>query len=1020
MARLFDPRRADLVPLPDPATDLPLVAELDPVSSRNLAVTQLADLLALYGPRLTAAQVREAASPGKGQTFDPETFKAAVSALHQEILTEFAADQRVLSGYQLGLALSDTCWMPSAASPDAFLAAFRRDRVALLTMWLNGAGNALPESSAALAGRSLQYWQDWIDANSDWLRAGDDRWAERAGPVLSALREQGRAWHSVLSTAAPSTGGYDGQPGTGAWLMALSSGLRSARLLAYRILRLYWTAGVLLAVVSGGLLYLMVADLSGSAGVWAPAVVGVGVLGLAVAALIAGLSRASDGIWPGAWSMAQLDVRARQITSLPDLPRQGNPLARRVTAGVLACAASAGVGGGLVAAGATIADAIAIGAGVLAATGIVGAVFLLAADRWPRLGLRLRRAKRAQPPPGAAEDADPWGTAVDESPAPRVVNLTVADEAGAVLPAAATLASDASYLLQVGLGPKTDETIVRNPVALPLADLTQSAGGGWWFDVVAASADVDVAADAHRMFVPFQGAGWACPCTGEEHTCLPSERRAYLEIAFRTRAGAGPRALRCTVYHNNNAVQSIRVAFTTGDAGRASATLIHGTVDYSLADDLALAGELAPRRLSVVTNQSFGTSGLSGAASGGTHTIVVKGADTPPVAVNLTEAGVTETLRAMRTELTLITLGKDGLGTRYDKDNAAPAKQLTTDLETLAYLGSRFWQDAVPFGADQDALKPLLETSATIQIARVTDTVFPWALVYDYPHLLDDPWVPCELLRQWPAARAALGGYPAACPFAAGHELNTLCPYGFWGFRHLIEQPPSVARGRLRTEIPVPAGAHAAAVRSLNLDSALSAAHLKRLGEYLAPRFTITDCDSRADFVAAIDGPALPLIYFYCHGKTAVLGHKGVDLLTPYLEIGLSEKLGTGDLNAWAAAGQWHRERWRVVPPLVFINGCHTAALSPEQLVTFVNAFAGAEAAGVVGTEIAVAQPVASEFAQLFYMHLMAGVSRAGLTVGQALRRARFDLLAKGNVTGLVYTAFCSMDLVLGTGENAA
>jgi hypothetical protein len=36
-------------------------------------------------------------------------------------------------------------------------------------------------------------------------------------------------------------------------------------------------------------------------------------------------------------------------------------------------------------------------------------------------------------------------------------------------------------------------------------------------------------------------------------------------------------------------------------------------------------------------------------------------------------------------------------------------------------------------------------------------------------------------------------------------------------------------------------------------------------------------------------------------------------------------------------------------------------------------------------------------------------------TVGLALHRTRIDLLAKGNVSGLVYTAFCSMDLALET-----
>ena len=589
--------------------------------------------------------------------------------------------------------------------------------------------------------------------------------------------------------------------------------------------------------------------------------------------------------------------------------------------------------------------------------------------------------------------------AFDEVAAPRVVNVMLADQSGGRLPETTALAPVASYLLRVWLGIRADASVVVNPTPLPLRDLVPASSGGWWFDVVVASTDVDINTSAQRVFLPFDGASWVCACTGIEHSCRPRDRRPYLDIPFGTRSGTGSASLRCTVYDRNNAIQSIRLVFAVG-ADPTSATRIHGVVDYSLADDLALAEALPPRRLNVLTNES----------EAATHTILVKGEGVQPVTVDLTETAASEVLRSVRRELILITLGRDEKTTQYDDDNAAPVEQLTKDLETMAYLGSAFWEKAVPIGTDQDVLRPLLTTTATIQIARVTSTVFPWAIVYDYPHLLSDPWFPCDLLKHWPESRSVLATYPEGCPFASQHRpLNTLCPFGFWGFRHLIEQPPSVLRGRLRTTLAVPVGARAATVRSLNLDESITAGHLRHLRNCLAPRFALADCDSRDDFVSAIDTP-LPLIYFYCHGRTASLGDRGVDLSVPYLEVGHDEMIGTGDLNAWAAAGQWHRERWRDVPPLVFINGCKTAALSPEQIVTFVDAFAGAEAAGVIGTEIAVAQPLASEFAQGFYGHLMAD---SAMTVGQALRRARFDFLAKGNITGLVYTAFCSMDLIL-------
>ena len=57
-----------------------------------------------------------------------------------------------------------------------------------------------------------------------------------------------------------------------------------------------------------------------------------------------------------------------------------------------------------------------------------------------------------------------------------------------------------------------------------------------------------------------------------------------------------------------------------------------------------------------------------------------------------------------------------------------------------------------------------------------------------------------------------------------------------------------------------------------------------------------------------------------------------------------------------------------------------------------------------------VAQGVAGEMAELFYRRL---VGEPGTSVGMALHRARIDLLRKGNISGLVYTPFCSMDLRL-------
>ncbi|MFI5269846.1 MAG: hypothetical protein ACHQ7M_20910 [Chloroflexota bacterium] len=107
-----------------------------------------------------------------------EGFMAAVKALHLQLLHRLVDDQPQLNAYQLGRALSDTCWLPTkAAGAEFFLGEFDRHRMATLQAWLTEAGGALPQQSAAIVSRSLQNWQDWADINASKIRAG---WATTA------------------------------------------------------------------------------------------------------------------------------------------------------------------------------------------------------------------------------------------------------------------------------------------------------------------------------------------------------------------------------------------------------------------------------------------------------------------------------------------------------------------------------------------------------------------------------------------------------------------------------------------------------------------------------------------------------------------------------------------------------------------------------------------------------------------------------------------------------------------------
>ena len=164
------------------------------------------------------------------------------------------------------------------------------------------------------------------------------------------------------------------------------------------------------------------------------------------------------------------------------------------------------------------------------------------------------------------------------------------------------------------------------------------------------------------------------------------------------------------------------------------------------------------------------------------------------------------------------------------------------------------------------------------------------------------------------------------------------------------------------------------------------------------------DCPSKSKCQLGLDNADLELVYFYCHGKRALLA--GTRTWTPYLEVGQNEKISPSDISVWYHS--WPADHWQRISPLVFINGCHTTELTPDLLVNFVDDFVGNGAAGVIGTEISLHQRIASEAAEEFF-----GRFSRKASVGEAIKGMRVHLLGKGNLMGLSYTPYRSSDLRL-------
>lgn len=323
MSELFDGRRrasvANRQPPFDKAVQLPLVSDLDPVELLNFLVTDLNDLLRCF-PGVSVADVNAEAAkkPGAAEPFDQGRFDASLAALHLAILDELADNQEQLNAYQLGLALSDMCWLVTPdTSPDTFIGMFKRSQVAAVQTWLNGAGDAIPPGSASIVGQSLSKWADWVDVNVPKLRATATTWATSPDVVVGALHVQGSVWHSVL-TADPDV---SVAPALGAWVHAATAMARATRMVAWAILRRFWPVLLVGAATLGGLLYLVISNLSGASQTWAGMVTVLAVVGGGGAGLSSSVSRACGGVGFEIWSAAKLEAQAWNVTWLPGVPQ---------------------------------------------------------------------------------------------------------------------------------------------------------------------------------------------------------------------------------------------------------------------------------------------------------------------------------------------------------------------------------------------------------------------------------------------------------------------------------------------------------------------------------------------------------------------------------------------------------------------------------------------------------------------------------------------------------------------------
>ncbi|MGV9344964.1 CHAT domain-containing protein [Streptomyces spiralis] len=586
------------------------------------------------------------------------------------------------------------------------------------------------------------------------------------------------------------------------------------------------------------------------------------------------------------------------------------------------------------------------------------------------------------------------------------------------------LGAGARYHLRLDIGDLGRDSLLRDS-ARPLPDdelpHLDDGGRGDWLQITVLSEDFLVPDRRHAMFLPLDGHAYVCPCPpGGRHVCRPEHRGRYVWIPVT--APDGPRSeasLRVTVAYRGNLLQSATVRARVAEREEPAGGSLSGEVDFTLTSGFLGLDDLPSRDAAIRVSRGYD----------GALVVDVDGGDRPVSTFWLTEAQIEGALSRARTVLTDVHATRavpperpgdkwipplDRLGA----DNAKSAAEFLDDLWRLAAVGWDLLHLLAPVPAQRAALRDRLREPATIQICRQQGQplMFPWALVYDIPVDTGDGPVYCEAgLEQ---ARRG-DGAGRTCRDSARHTRNTVCPYGFWGFRHAIEQPTS---RQDRGTLPLRAGRgldapHMTVGRALTLPRAdLAEQHLVSLRKQFGEA-NVRDCDSRESLLEELFRAGQDCVYFYCHGRRQedAADHNGAT----ELEIGNGERVRPADISArmtetsdadgrTGADGTKGWRDWEENAPLVFLNGCHTTDDTPGTWLTFVDVFSSLGASGVIGTEISVGQNFAGEVAQSFWRHFL-----AGLTVGESLHRVRAELLGKGNLLGLAYTAYCCADLRL-------
>lgn len=490
--------------------------------------------------------------------------------------------------------------------------------------------------------------------------------------------------------------------------------------------------------------------------------------------------------------------------------------------------------------------------------------------------------------------------------------------------------------------------------------------------------------------------------------------RQRLFFSLRTPEAVGRYRLRCNIYYRQVLVQGRRVNVTVGDAGDTVRDALLTTLDYTLSRSLAAPHlrQIQEHRLSLMMNADGEDS----------HGFYFHGEEDFNSSARFDGYQVQSLIDRTRKALREVSWGNEeewesGVN-EYRYSERPTFDELLPDLVRLARAGYLNYDAIInqlsggPEGAER--LAELMRRPGHLQLAlrESARLMVPVALLYDHPL---DTQLPADKFRLCPKFKRSTSVdspleeevcFLGDCPHR--DDVDVVCPSGFWGFRHSLGIPLTIGSDRdsppdVPGELPYDGFPDVTLAVCTDEQMRERLAHVEHLKALIPPE-RLHYADTRKDTLEIMKEAKSHIVYFYCHGGRAD------DV--PFLQVG-----PLNDLGIDRATLRWSRIRWSEPRPLVFINGCHTTDLEPENAIELLSGFIEtARASAVVGTEITIFEPLAVTFGEQFLRRFLT----LGSSLGDSVRAARLVLLKELNPLGLVYLPFGLASLRLRKAEAAA